>query len=158
MSAQRVLTKIRMTNSLFGLTSSEKDVTQYTMSSNRKNPILQVKDLTKIYRRHREMDVVAVNNIGFSVEPNEVVGLLGPNGAGKTTTIKYLCTLIRPSSGEITIDNINALSNPRKALKKIAAVFERNRNIYWRLTPIENLEFFAGIQGIPTSRTGICLL
>ena len=122
------------------------------MSEQEKNPILKVKDLTKVYRRRREKDVVAVDHIGFSVERNEVVGLLGPNGAGKTTTIKCVCTLIRPTMGEIMIDNTNALSQPRKALKKISAVLEGNRNIYWRLTPRENLEFFAGIQGIPTKR------
>lgn len=122
------------------------------MSEQEKNPILQVKDLTKVYRRRREKDVVAVDHISFSVKRNEVVGLLGPNGAGKTTTIKCVCTLIRSTMGEIMIDNTNALSQPRKALKKISAVLEGNRNIYWRLTPRENLEFFAGIQGIPTRR------
>ncbi|MFQ5795465.1 MAG: ABC transporter ATP-binding protein [Candidatus Bipolaricaulia bacterium] len=115
-------------------------------------PIVQVENLTKIYRNYRQGDVVAVDHVSFSVNRNEVVGLLGPNGAGKTTTIKCLCTLIRPTSGHITIDGTDTLAHPRVALGKIAAVLEGNRNIYWRLSPRENLEFFAGLQGIPTRK------
>jgi ABC-2 type transport system ATP-binding protein len=84
------------------------------------------------------------------VARGEVVGLLGPNGAGKTTTIKCLCTLIHPTSGEIDIDGVDARTHPNRAVEKIAAVLEGNRNVYWRLSPRENLEFFSGLQGIPT--------
>jgi ABC-2 type transport system ATP-binding protein len=50
------------------------------------------------------------------------------------------------------IAGVNVRSHPRRALEKIAAVLEGNRNIYWRLSPRENLEFFSGLQGIPTRR------
>jgi ABC-type multidrug transport system ATPase subunit len=66
--------------------------------------VLKVEDLTKIYRSRRRGDIKAVDNVSFSVYKNEVVGLLGPNGAGKTTTIKSICTILRPTSGEIEID------------------------------------------------------
>lgn len=115
-------------------------------------PILQVEELTKTYHNYRRGDVVAIDGISFLVNRGEVIGLLGPNGAGKTTTIKCLCTLIRPTSGHIAIDGVNALTHPRDALTKIAAVLEGNRNIYWRLTPRENLRFFAGLQGIQMKR------
>lgn len=113
--------------------------------------IVEVNDLSKIYRSRRK-EVRAVDHISFTVQRGEVVGLLGPNGAGKTTTIKCLCTLIRPTSGRIMIDGGDVLARPTKALQKIAAVLEGNRNVYWRLSPRENLEFFAGLQGIPTRR------
>ncbi|MBE0430447.1 MAG: ABC transporter ATP-binding protein [Dehalococcoidia bacterium] len=114
--------------------------------------VLQVKDLTKLYRRRRAEPVVAVDRVSFSVSKNEVVGLLGPNGAGKTTTIKCIAGLIKPTSGEIWLDGIDAIRRPGKAMERVAALLEGNRNIYWRLTPRENLEFFAGIQGHPVGR------
>jgi ABC-2 type transport system ATP-binding protein len=115
------------------------------------DPIVQVDDLSKVYRTRRE-EVRAVDHVNFSVRRGEVVGLLGPNGAGKTTTIKCLCTLIRPTTGRLAIDGVDVLARPRRALQKIAAVLEGNRNVYWRLSAKENLEFFSGIQGIPTRR------
>jgi len=115
-------------------------------------PVLEVRELTKVYRGRRGGDVLAVDRISFSVRKNEVVGLLGPNGAGKTTTIKCIAGLIRPTSGEIRLNGIDALRDQKRALAKVAAVLEGNRNIYWRLTPRENLEFFAGLQGLPLRR------
>ena len=47
--------------------------------------------------RRRTRDVVAVQDVSFSIEPGEMVGFLGANGAGKTTTLKMLCGLIHPS-------------------------------------------------------------
>ncbi len=111
--------------------------------------MVRVDELTKVYRSRRER-VVAVDRVSFEVGAGEVVGLLGPNGAGKTTTIKSLCTLVRPTSGSITIGGDDVLRHPRRALKRIAAVLEGNRNIYWRLSPRENMEFFSGLQGLPT--------
>ena len=109
--------------------------------------VLQVKDLTKHFRQGRGETVKAVDRVSFSVHKNEVVGLLGPNGAGKTTTIKCIAGLIKPTSGEIWLDGVEALRHPKKAMERVAALLEGNRNIYWRLTPRENLEFFAGLQG-----------
>jgi ABC-2 type transport system ATP-binding protein len=111
--------------------------------------VLRVEDLVKIYRSRQQGKVKAVDHISFSVHRNEVVGLLGPNGAGKTTTIKCIATLIRPTAGRIWVDGVDALRQPNRALEKIAAVLEGNRNVYWRLTVRDNLEFFAGLQGLP---------
>ncbi len=122
-----------------------------TLSGAMTDSILRVHDLHKVYQTRRRQ-VAAVDGVSFTVGRGEVVGLLGPNGAGKTTTIKCLCTLIRPTSGEIDIDGVNAREHPNKAVEKIAAVLEGNRNVYWRLSPRENLEFFSGLQGIGTRR------
>jgi ABC-2 type transport system ATP-binding protein len=105
---------------------------------------LEVHDLRKWYRGGA---VKAVDGVSFSVRRGEVVGLLGANGAGKTTTIKSICTLIRPTSGTIRVGGEDAVAHPGRALPRIAAVLEGNRNIYWQLSPRENMEFFAGIQG-----------
>ena len=112
------------------------------------NRIIEVKDLRKVYPKAGGKEVVAVDGVSFTINRNEVVGLLGSNGAGKTTTLKSLCTLIRPTSGSIRVGGVDALKNPRPVLNTISAVLEGTRNIYWRLTVRENLEFFAGLHGI----------
>jgi ABC-2 type transport system ATP-binding protein len=109
---------------------------------------LKVERLSKIYPQPNRKSVLAVDNISFLVKRGEIVGLLGPNGAGKTTTIKSICGLVTPSSGHIFIEGIDTLRSPKFGMSKISAVLEGNRNIYWRLTPRENLTFFAGLQGI----------
>jgi ABC-2 type transport system ATP-binding protein len=112
-------------------------------------PVVRVDNLTKVYRSRSE-SVVAVDHVSFRVEPGEIVGLLGPNGAGKTTTIKCLCTLVRPTSGTVALGQVDVVAHPARALENVTAVLEGNRNIYWRLSPRENLEFFSGLQGIST--------
>ena len=112
--------------------------------------VVRVSNLTKVYNARRRQRVVAVDDVSFTVARGEVVGLLGPNGAGKTTTIKCMCTLIRPTGGQIEIGGADVLRHPSRALRNIAAVLEGNRNVYWRLSPRENLEFFSGLQGIAT--------
>jgi ABC-2 type transport system ATP-binding protein len=111
--------------------------------------MVKVAGLVKVYRSRRRGDVRAVDGVSFDVRRGEIVGLLGPNGAGKTTTIKCLCALVRATAGEIEVDGVDVVARPRKAVERIAAVLEGNRNIYWRLTPAENLEFFASIHGLP---------
>ncbi len=109
--------------------------------------MLKVENLKKIYKSNGKR-IEAIAGLSFSLNKGEIVGLLGPNGAGKTTTIKSICTLLLPSSGKIFIKGVDIIRNPAFALKNIAAVLEGNRNIYWRLTVRENLEFFAGLQGL----------
>ena len=111
-------------------------------------PIVSVEGLTKVYTSRRSGEIRAIDDVSFEVQPGEIVGLLGPNGAGKTTTIKCLCTLLSPTFGRIEVDGVDAIARPRAAVQKLAAVLEGNRNVYWRLTPRENLEFFASLQGI----------
>lgn len=113
--------------------------------------MIRVENLSKIYRSRRK-EIHAVDSISFDVKEGEIVGILGPNGAGKTTTIKSILGLIIPDSGRIYINGREVGINDRWRYKLIAAVLEGNRNVYWRLTVKENLEFFAGLQGIPPSK------
>lgn len=100
---------------------------------------IEVKSISKKYG-----EVQAIKDISFSVEKGSICAILGPNGSGKTTTIKSICNLIMPDQGEIMIMG----KNNRKSSKHIAALFEGTRNLYWRLTPKENLKYFAGIRGL----------
>src|SRR5690625_312391 len=91
--------------------------------------------------------MTAVDDVSFKVNRGEILGLLGPNGAGKTTTIKMICGLIIPDSGSITVNKLDNQKHRLETLSNISAVLEGNRNLYWRLTVRENLEYFAGNRG-----------
>jgi len=103
---------------------------------------LKVNNLTKVYPQWRGESTQALKDVSFSIDKGEIVGFLGPNGAGKTTTIKCICGLVRPTSGNIKIFDYDGINNNKKAIERTSAVLEGNRNIYWRLTPVENMEFF----------------
>lgn len=90
----------------------------------------------------------AVRGISLKIEKGKVTGLLGINGAGKTTTIKMLTTMISPTSGMIKIDDIDAVKDYMLAKRKINLITGGERNIYWRLTARENLEYFGMLYGI----------
>ena len=110
--------------------------------------IIKLNGVSKSYKKRNSKELVkAVDNISFEVNQGEIIGLLGPNGAGKSTTIKMICGLIRPDSGKIYVNGINNQTQRQKALKHISAVLEGNRNLYWRLSVKENLEYFAGNRG-----------
>ena len=108
---------------------------------------LSVRKLRKVYPQ-RGGDVVAVDGISFEVKPGSVVGLLGPNGAGKTTTIKCSLGLVEPTSGEISVCGFDIGRHRGRALRHVGAVLEGSRNIYWYLTPLENLVLFANLAGV----------
>ncbi|HPZ22887.1 MAG TPA: ABC transporter ATP-binding protein [Bacillota bacterium] len=109
--------------------------------------VLQVDNLTKVYSGPEGKKIKALEEISFAVPRGMIIGLLGPNGAGKTTTIKSICGLVQPDAGSISVKGWDVRRQRAKALAQLAAVLEGNRNIYWRLTPRENLEFFAAIRG-----------
>jgi ABC-2 type transport system ATP-binding protein len=92
----------------------------------------------------------AVKNLSVEVHYGEIYGLLGANGAGKTTTIKMLCGLLDPTRGEIQLagqrGSVNARSqNVRQRIGYMSQKF----SLYDDLTIQENLEFFAGVYGVP---------
>ena len=110
--------------------------------------LVEVKNVAKAYRKHKSKEVVrAVEGVSFDVRRGEILGLLGPNGAGKTTTLKMMCGLIRPDAGTVKILGIDNTRQRLQALRHISAVLEGNRNLYWRLSVRENLEYFAGNRG-----------
>src|SRR5690625_278845 len=111
--------------------------------------IVEVRNLRKTYKKRRSKELItAVNDVSFSVRRGEILGLLGPNGAGKTSTIKMICGLLTPDAGTILINGVNNQEKRLDTLRDISSVLEGNRNIYWRLTVRENLEYFAGNRGL----------
>jgi ABC-2 type transport system ATP-binding protein len=89
----------------------------------------------------------AVDGLDLAVRPGELYALLGPNGAGKTTTLRMVGGLLRPDSGAISIFGIDALADPVEA-KRITAWVSDEPMIYDKLSPLEYLEFVAGLWGV----------
>ena len=111
--------------------------------------IIQVQSITKRYQKRKSKEVVtAVQEVSFDVARGEILGLLGPNGAGKTTTIKMICGLLKPDEGRVIVNGVDNQRKRLTALRHISAVLEGNRNLYWRLSVQENLEYFAGNRGV----------
>ena len=102
---------------------------------------LHVRGLTKRFDR------LAVDALDLTVQSGEFYALVGPNGAGKTTTLRMVAGLLRPDAGSVSILGIDALNDP-VAAKQIMAWVSDEPMIYDKLTPLEYLEFVAGLWGI----------
>ncbi len=96
-------------------------------------------------------DVRAVDDISFTVQRGEIFSFLGHNGAGKTTTIRMLTGRSLPTSGSATIDGMDIVSDLKNILPIINVVPE-DQNLYERLSGRANLELFAELYGVDSSR------
>ncbi|MEA3557854.1 MAG: ATP-binding cassette domain-containing protein [Candidatus Thermoplasmatota archaeon] len=96
-------------------------------------------------------ELVAVDNISFSVAEGEIFGFLGPNGAGKTTTIRMLCTLSRPTRGHASIAGHDIGKEKHRVREQIGLVSEK-LIMYDRLTARENLKLFGKLYDIPNKK------
>jgi len=104
--------------------------------------IIRVSNLTKQFK-----DLIAVNDLSFTVTSGEIYGFLGQNGAGKSTTIRMLLTLVKPSSGTIEIFGMNLQKHRKEILRQVGAIIERP-DLYKYLTALENLRIFAAMSGV----------
>ena len=104
--------------------------------------MIAVKDLVKIYGRFK-----AVDGVTLGVEPGEIHGFLGPNGAGKTTTLRMIAGLLKPSSGQILVNNHDMDLEPEAAKASLGFIPDRPF-IYDKLTAGEFLTFHAGLYGM----------
>ena len=105
-------------------------------------PAISVRDLVKTYG-----DVRAVDGVSFEVRRGTVLGLLGPNGAGKTTTVRALTTLLRPDSGQVLVDGIDAVADAAK-LREHIGLAGQNASVDESLTGTENLVMFGRLYGM----------
>src|SRR5262250_2582911 len=110
---------------------------------------LDVRGLTKRFDR------LAVDALDLSVRRGEFYALLGPNGAGKTTTLRMVAGLLRPDAGSVHVAGIDALADP-VAAKQVMAWVSDEPMIYDKLTPLEYLEFVAGLWGIEPKVSQSC--
>jgi len=103
--------------------------------------MVQVQELTKTYPDLSEGTRVAVDRISFSVSAGEIFGVLGPNGAGKTTTLRMLSTILRPTSGQIVINQAN-IDTEAHLIRKSIGFVSNNTALYDRMSARELVEYF----------------
>jgi sodium transport system ATP-binding protein len=104
--------------------------------------MIEASDLHKAFG-----EVRAVDGVSFVARDGEITGLLGPNGAGKTTTLRMLYTLMRPDSGSIRVDGIDATTGAIEVRRRLG-VLPDARGLYKRLSARENIDYFARLQGL----------
>jgi ABC-2 type transport system ATP-binding protein len=109
--------------------------------------IIQISNLSKIYK---DAETYSLDNFSLDIKEGQIFGLIGPNGAGKTTLISILCGLVRPTSGNFTIDSLTYSKNSNE-IKKIIGVVPQEYALYPTLTAKENLLYFGSMYGLKGS-------
>ena len=110
-----------------------------------------VRDLVKTFTRRGQPEVRAVDGLSFTVRRGSIFALLGPNGAGKTTTLKMLTTLLRPTSGEITVEGFDPVKDALEVRKRISVVIQESAADLF-LSVVDNFATFGRFHGLsPTA-------
>jgi len=108
--------------------------------------MIKVEHLTKRYG-----NIVAVNDISFSLEEGDIVGFLGPNGAGKTTTMRILTGCLAADSGTVKIGGYDILENPNEA-KRLIGYLPEVPPLYDEMTVSSYLDYVAELKDIPKKK------
>ncbi|HEY6106531.1 MAG TPA: ABC transporter ATP-binding protein, partial [Anaeromyxobacteraceae bacterium] len=108
--------------------------------------MIEVSRLTKRYR-----DLVAVDDLSFTVGKGEVVGFLGPNGAGKSTTMRILTGFLPATSGSVKVAGFDVFEEPLEVKRRVGYLPEQPP-VYEALTARSYLRFCASLKGIPRAR------
>jgi sodium transport system ATP-binding protein len=120
--------------------------------------MIRVENLSKRFRTNSKRKTVshknspgkkidAVADVSFECKPGRVFSLLGANGAGKTTTLRLIATMLKPTSGSITVNGHDALKRPR-AVRKSIGFLTGATGLYTRLTPTEMVKYMADLHGM----------
>jgi len=104
---------------------------------------IEIRHLTRTFG-----DFAAIRDVSFTIPQGEIFGLLGPNGAGKTTTIRILCGILLPSSGSAAVLGFDVAHKPDEVKSRIGYMSQKF-SLYNDLTPVENINFYAAIYGVP---------
>ena len=110
-------------------------------------PVISLHAVTKQFG-----EVMAVNNVSFEVGKGELFALLGPNGAGKSTTIKMLTTLLKPTSGTLTLAG-HDVAKEQDAVRKSFGIVFQDPSVDNEMTAYENMELHAALYGVSGSQT-----
>ena len=101
--------------------------------------IIEVKNLTKFYKKNK-----AIDDLSFDVHKGEILGFLGPNGSGKSTTINCILSLLNFSKGSIKIFGKEMKPNAYDLKRKIGVVFQ-DVAVFEELTVYDNIDYFCGL-------------
>ena len=103
-----------------------------------------------LYRREYK-EVRAVDRVGFSIEPGEMVAFLGPNGAGKTTTLKMLSGLIYPTSGTAQVLGFTPWRRADAFRRQFALVMGQKNQLWWDLPAADSFQLHREIYSLPAA-------
>ncbi len=104
--------------------------------------ILKTTELTKKYQNR-----AVVDNLNIEIRKGEIFGLLGPNGAGKSTTLNMICSIIRPTAGNISLFGKDPLKQKKEVIHKVGYI-PQELAIHGNLKAWENVELFTSLYGI----------
>jgi|TARA_B100001750_G_scaffold103215_2_gene81612 ABC-2 type transport system ATP-binding protein len=106
--------------------------------------VIRVKNLSKIFKKN----IIAINEVSFTVKEGEIFGFLGPNGAGKTTTIKVLTTLLKPTKGEVNVASFD-VEKESDAVRSSIGIVPQALTLDDDLKGITNLMISAKLYHVP---------
>jgi ABC-2 type transport system ATP-binding protein len=129
-------------------------------------PIIEVKGLTKTYRvaqkkpgflgavrslvRRQYKEVRAVQDVGFTIEPGEMVAFLGPNGAGKTTTLKMLSGLVYPTKGTARVLDFVPWERADAFRRRFSLIMGQKNQLWWDLPAADSFQLHREIYSLPS--------
>ena len=127
------------------------------------NPVISVRGVTMrfpIPKRYREWlfspltprkSCTALRQTTLEIQSGDRIALMGPNGAGKTTLLKLIGGLLFPTEGEVFVNGLSTRHSNSTARKSVGFVFNEERSFFWRLTGLQNLEFFGALDNLSGS-------
>jgi len=110
------------------------------------NNYISISNLSKIYSNKFH----ALNNINLDIKQGEIFALLGPNGAGKSTLINVICGIVSPTSGKITVNNFDIISDYRKT-RSLIGVVPQELTLEAFETVFDNVSYSRGLYGKPSN-------
>lgn len=126
--------------------------------------MIEMKGISKTYRiRKREAgigsavkalftrdytEIHALKEMSFTILDGQIVGYIGPNGAGKSTTIKILSGILRPDSGECTVNGMVPWEDRKKYVSKLGVVFGQRSQLWWDVPVIESFQLLRDIYRV----------
>ena len=125
--------------------------------------LITVTNLSKTFKLSKKQQIIdktnekvrrAVDGLSFEAYEGEIFGLLGPNGAGKTTTLRLLATLIKPDSGDATVDGKSIVNEPDAVRAKIGFLTSELK-LEEFFTPNYLFDFFSALHGVPADLAAI---
>ena len=123
-------------------------------------PVISVHDVTMrfpIPKRYREWlfspfsprkSFTALRQTTLEIQPGDRIALMGPNGAGKTTLLKLIGGVLFPTEGEVFVNGLSTRHNNAAARRSVGFVFNEERSFFWRLSGLQNLEFFGALDNL----------
>jgi ABC-2 type transport system ATP-binding protein len=110
--------------------------------------VIDAQGLTKVYGAQ-----MVVDGVSFTVRQGEVFAMIGPNGSGKSTTIRMLCGILKPTNGSARVLDFDIATGSEHIKQHIGYMSQRFL-LYEDLTVQRNIEFYAGIYGVPRQIRG----